>query len=325
MGNELVVSNQMDVMELGRVLAESGFFSDAKDAGKAVVKVLAGQELGIGPIASMVGINIIKGKVSPGASIIAAVIKRSGKYNYLVRKLTGDECTIEYFERGESIGSSSFTAEDARKAGTGNMAKFPRNMLFARAMSNGAKWYCPDLFGGPIYEPGELGASVDYETGAIIDAPKWKEIPEEPTPTLEPIIDQHITGEEIMESLEPAPAPAQSSARPLDAETLKRFLAQKVDKADASHQEKQATEAQRGLVAGKLEECFAPQVDAVAKRKAVLFWLAGSDSTKDISMATASALLDWLLDKNASPGTYDLHPHAPEEARRVLAETDAKE
>jgi hypothetical protein len=30
-------------------------------------------------------------------------------------------------------------------------------MLYARALSNGAKWYCPDVFGGPIYTPDELG------------------------------------------------------------------------------------------------------------------------------------------------------------------------
>jgi len=41
-------------------------------------------------------------------------------------------------------------------------------MLFARAISNGAKWFCPDIFGGPVYTPDELGAEVDEE-GDIID------------------------------------------------------------------------------------------------------------------------------------------------------------
>jgi hypothetical protein len=40
-------------------------------------------------------------------------------------------------------------------------------MLYARALSNGAKWYCPDVFGGPIYTPDELGAVVDGETGEL--------------------------------------------------------------------------------------------------------------------------------------------------------------
>jgi hypothetical protein len=42
-------------------------------------------------------------------------------------------------------------------------------MLFARALSNGAKWFCPDIFGGgPIYTPDELGAVIDGETGQVL-------------------------------------------------------------------------------------------------------------------------------------------------------------
>ncbi|NBO17384.1 MAG: hypothetical protein EBV07_00610 [Proteobacteria bacterium] len=54
------------------------------------------------------------------------------------------------------IGNSTFTIEDAKKAGTKNTDKFPRNMLFARAMSNGVKWYTPDVFAGPVYVPEEM-------------------------------------------------------------------------------------------------------------------------------------------------------------------------
>ena len=51
------------------------------------------------------------------------------------------------------------------------MAKFARNMLFARAISNGARWYCPDLFSGnPVYVPEELGAIVDGEGNVIAAA-----------------------------------------------------------------------------------------------------------------------------------------------------------
>jgi hypothetical protein len=45
MNNKLAVTG-IDVMGLGEVLARSGFFSDTRDAAQAVVKVLAGQELG---------------------------------------------------------------------------------------------------------------------------------------------------------------------------------------------------------------------------------------------------------------------------------------
>lgn len=170
-----VATSLNETMELGNLLAQSGFFADSKGAAQAVVKVLAGREIGFGPIASMTGIHVISGRVSISANLMAAAIKRSGRYDYRVREMTPQRCEIEFRERNgdrwEIIGSSEFTAQDARQAGTKNMDKFARNMLFARAMSNGARWYTPDIFGGPVYTPEEMGAQVDGETGEVIDAP----------------------------------------------------------------------------------------------------------------------------------------------------------
>ncbi len=167
----LVPAQQMswqDTMALGRVLAVSKRFSDSANAEQAVVKVLAGRELGFGPIASMVGIYIIKGQVSVSANMMAQAVKRSIKYDYQIVEMTAERCEIAFFERGKDVGHSVFDKADAQKAGTQNMKKFPRNMLFARTMSNGVKWYCPDVFQTGVYTPEELGALVDGE-GEIIN------------------------------------------------------------------------------------------------------------------------------------------------------------
>lgn len=161
-----------ETMELGQILAKSRFFADATEAAQAVVKVLAGREIGAGPIASMVGIHIIKGKPAIGATLMAGVIRNSKRYDYRIRKHDDTLCEIEFFMRNgsqlESLGVSAFSIGDAKRAGTQNIDKFPRNMLFARAMSNGAKWFCPDIFGGaPVYTPEELGASVDGDGDVI--------------------------------------------------------------------------------------------------------------------------------------------------------------
>ncbi len=63
-----VKGQSLDIMQLGEVLIESGYFQDAKQAAQAVVKVLAGAEIGLGPIASMTGIYIIS-RLSPGLPI----------------------------------------------------------------------------------------------------------------------------------------------------------------------------------------------------------------------------------------------------------------
>lgn len=161
-----------DVMRIGDVLAKSGYFQDARDASQAIVKVLAGQELGIGPVAAMTGIYIVKGRVTMSANLMAAQVKRSGKYNYRTTEMSNENVSIVFYEQGQEIGTSSFSAEDAKQAGLWGSSdpwkKTPRNMLFARAMSNGCKWFCPDVFTGPVYTPDELGMEGD---SASFDGP----------------------------------------------------------------------------------------------------------------------------------------------------------
>jgi hypothetical protein len=179
-----IVDAGQDPQRLGQLLADSGYFSDAKGAAQAAVKVMAGQELGFPPVQSMMGVYIVKGKVTLSANLMAAAIKRHPNYTFRVKEHTTDRCVIDFIENGEVIGTSDFSIEDAKNAGlTGNdtWRKFPKNMLYARALSNGAKWYCPDVFGGPIYTPDELGAVVDGETGELLsgadDRPVVKAIP----------------------------------------------------------------------------------------------------------------------------------------------------
>jgi hypothetical protein len=175
----IIQSEELETIQrTGRLLAASGYF-DAKGEGNQAIammatKIIAGREMGIGPFASVNGVHIIQGKPSVGANLMAAAVKGSGRYDYRVREMTNDVCKIEFLQRNgdklESLGISEFTKSDAIKAKTQNMDKFPRNMLFARAMSNGVRWYCPDIFSGNVvYVPEELGADVD-EDGNVVDA-----------------------------------------------------------------------------------------------------------------------------------------------------------
>jgi len=170
----IVKHTATEIMSIGKAFAESGMFPDIKSAAQAIVKIQAGAELGIAPFSAMSGIHIISGKPTIGAGVMAAMVKASGKYNYRVTEQTDKVCSIDYYEGAEMIGTSTFTIEDAKKAGTKNTDKFPRNMLFARAMSNGVKWYTPDVFAGPVYVPEEM-ESVGIN-GSIYDiaADTWK-------------------------------------------------------------------------------------------------------------------------------------------------------
>lgn len=167
------------IQRAARLLAVSNYFDGKGDTPQAIAmmatKIMAGREMGFGPFASVNGVHIIQGKPSIGANLMASAVKSSGRYNYKVLELTAAKCTIEFFEREgdkwKSAGVSTFTIEDARTAGLSNKEvwkSYPKNMLFARAMSNGVRWFCADVFSGnAVYLPEELGAEVDGEGNVI--------------------------------------------------------------------------------------------------------------------------------------------------------------
>lgn len=171
MNNALIIRTMDDAERAALAMSRSGFFPDAKQAAQAVVKILAGAELGFGPFASMQGVNIIQNRPAIAANLIAAGIKRSGKYDYCVVTHTTQECSIDFYQDGQKVGNSTYTWQEAINAQLttkDNWKKYPKNMLFARAISNGQKWYCPDAFGGSaVYTPDELGATEDEE-GRVI-------------------------------------------------------------------------------------------------------------------------------------------------------------
>jgi hypothetical protein len=173
-----------ELQGLANLLTQSGYFSDAKGAAQAGVKVLAGRELGIPPIASMMGIHIIGGKIALGGNLIASRIRAHG-YDYRHKQFNNEGCVLVFLGKAdhkgnrETLGESSFTRADAETAGVKNdmYKKFPRNMFFNRAISNGAKWYTPEVFAGaPVYTPEELGANVD-ENGDVVQAPQQQNTP----------------------------------------------------------------------------------------------------------------------------------------------------
>lgn len=112
---------------------------------------------------------------------------------------------------------------------------------------------------------------------------------------------------------------AKPNGRPYDPQTLKAAIDGRIIKATPTMRGAIASAAQKGLIANKLEECFAPAQDAKEKRHTVTEWLVGRASTAEMTMAEASAILDWLLDKDADHGTYDLHKAARSEAAAILS------
>ena len=149
---------------LATIFTKSGFFPNIHSASQAAEKIMAGRELGLGAFASMQGIDIIQGKLRLTANVLASMVARSGKYLFRVREWTNEVCSIEFFEvsgkERESLGTATFSMADAvqaKLASKDNWKCYPRNMLWARAMSNGANAFCPDATKGiRVYTEGDF-------------------------------------------------------------------------------------------------------------------------------------------------------------------------
>ena len=178
-------TNTKDIETIAKLMVQSGFFEDVKDISQAVMKIIAGAEIGLGPVQSQKVIYFVKGTPSFATNFIAAQIKRNPFYDYRVKVQTNEECTLEFFERNdegtlESRGESTFTFEEAKKAKLTtkwNWQTWPSDMLFNRALTRGARRYTPDAFGVlPIYTPEELNPDLKLnEEGDVVEGQVVKE------------------------------------------------------------------------------------------------------------------------------------------------------
>jgi len=174
MENEIVKKDEngfLAIKELSKVFYESGIFEDIKSEAQAIVKILAGREVGLSPLESMMNFYIVKNRVAATSKVISALIKKSEKYDYSIEKLDETECVIVFTKEGKEIGKSTFTFKDAAKAGLvnkDNWKNYPRNCLFARAITNGVRWFCPDAYCGyateELEELGPVEAKPDVVT-----------------------------------------------------------------------------------------------------------------------------------------------------------------
>jgi hypothetical protein len=155
---DLLHPTRKEIEWIAQAFIASGYVKDAQGFGQAVTKIIAGLEIGIAPFQAMRGMNIINGQPTLSAGLIGGLVKRSGRYDYRVRTRNEEECVLDWYENGELVGESMFSMVDAQRAKLvkGAWLTYPRSMLFARALTDGARTHCPDVFGGAIYGDGEL-------------------------------------------------------------------------------------------------------------------------------------------------------------------------
>lgn len=110
---------------VSRVMFASGMFKNTENEAQAVVKVMAGSEMGMTPFQAMNGIDIIEGQAVVKPHTIASRIQQTTKYDYKVKTLTSLRCDIDFYkvdnpktgQKREHLGTATFTIENAQAAG----------------------------------------------------------------------------------------------------------------------------------------------------------------------------------------------------------------
>lgn len=152
-----------------QVAAASKLYPDVRSAEQAMGKILLGRSLGLEPTQALMGIYMVRGRPMVSATTLAAFALKAG-YEYKVLEHDDTKCVIEFRRKptglfgprdGDRLGVSEFTIEDAKRAGLvkpdSGWVSYPKAMLFARAMSQGVRWFAPDAtLGVPIYVEGEI-------------------------------------------------------------------------------------------------------------------------------------------------------------------------
>jgi hypothetical protein len=184
-----------------RLASARGFLPDHYFTGDGVeraAKVLAaieyGRAVGIEPMIALQNITMIKGKAGASAMLIGAQLRRAG---YKITTSWYDQqgvacgkempgvwgCKITLSKNGEVTGDGVFSLTDAQRAGLikadSGWANYPKDMLYARALTQAAREGAQDAVLGMAYTGEELGVETDYDGNvdtvrlppAVVDQP----------------------------------------------------------------------------------------------------------------------------------------------------------
>ena len=163
-----MVASLADVLRLADTLAQArgGFIPDHfKNSAQVAAVILAGRELGVGPMAALRSFYLVNGKLGMDASFVSGRMLAHGIALEWLRD--DDECaSVRLSRAGMPPYVSTFSRADAERAGLWGSAtwrKYPRAMLRARAITAGARAYAADCFAGSVYTPDELRGGDDRD------------------------------------------------------------------------------------------------------------------------------------------------------------------
>lgn len=151
-----------EVGSFAKVAADSRMFGG--NEAELCVKLMAGAAWGVPPMAALSDVHVVKGKPMASGTLLRAMIRQHPDYDYRIVEHTDERAVIEFLRvlpsgDREVLGVTDFDIARAKRQGLTSNRLYqtaPRNMLLARATSDGVKTHCPDVFVGSIYAEGEI-------------------------------------------------------------------------------------------------------------------------------------------------------------------------
>jgi hypothetical protein len=166
MGHEVARVEDIDSdIRLAKALAQSGFYKDIRDAAAGVVKLRIAREFGLG-IKGISDVHIVEGKPTLSYQAILGMVRAytgplgTDRYSFRYTKRDEECVEIEWLINNEVVGTSKCDTDDAKRMGVlhkKNWERYPRQMRTARAVTEGVNAFIPEVIGGSIYTPEELG------------------------------------------------------------------------------------------------------------------------------------------------------------------------
>lgn len=141
--------------QLAKIASESGQYRDMSPTTMLNI-MLSARDLGVSPLKAINGgFYIVNGKISMSTALMADRIRKEG-HSVKIPEWTDQKCVIIGIRKdNQDSVKFEYTMEDAQRAGlTGSPTwkKFPKQMLYNRAMSTLARTLFPDVVGNAYSE-----------------------------------------------------------------------------------------------------------------------------------------------------------------------------
>lgn len=175
----IIPRNIAECTDLAERLAKSSLLPEKlrNKVPDVLMTIMAGQEMGLAPMAALRSFHVIEGKPVMSANGMVAVILGSGKAAYFrCVSATAERVVYETLRVGDDKPQQcEWTMEMAKRAALhqkDNWRCYPRAMLASRARAELARAVYPDVLAG-CYTDDEIGPTkrtVYSDAGAAIDA-----------------------------------------------------------------------------------------------------------------------------------------------------------